>query len=172
MKILLIAVIVIIGLLLVVTLVGAFMPRSHVATSQITLKQPIDTVYATLRDLGGMTKWWGELKTSERVAGVPQERWRQEAGGFRMELDIGEDSPPHGFTTHIVAEKGAAFGGKWVYELTSVPGGTTVSISEDGWIGPPPFRVMATVMGLHRTLDGVLVSLGKHFGEQVTPLHR
>jgi uncharacterized protein YndB with AHSA1/START domain len=172
MKILLIVVLVIFGLVLLVTAAGAFMPRTHVVTSEITLRQPIEIVYATLRDIGGMTKWWGDLKTSERVASAPRERWRQEAGGFTMELDVGEQSPPHGFTTHIVEEKGAPFGGKWVYKLTPVPGGTTVAISEDGWIGPPPFRVMATAMGLHRTLDGMLVALGKHFGEQVTPVHR
>jgi uncharacterized protein YndB with AHSA1/START domain len=148
------------------------MPRTHIATSEITLKQPIETVYATLRDIGRMPRWWSDLKTSERVAGTPRERWRQEASGFSMELDVGEDSPPNGFTTYIVEEKGAPFGGKWIYKFSSGPGGTTVSISEDGWIGPPPFRVVASIMGLHRTLDSMLAALAKHFGEQVTPVHK
>jgi uncharacterized protein YndB with AHSA1/START domain len=172
MKYLLIAVLIIVGLLVLVTVAGAFMSRTHVATSEITLRQPIDTVYATLRDIGGMPKWWTDLKKSERVAGVAGERWRQEAGGFAMQLDVRDDSPPNGFTTHIVEEKGAPFGGKWIYKLVAVPGGTVVSITEDGWIGPPPFRAMQSVMGLHRTLDAVLVSLGKRFGEEVKPVHK
>ena len=171
MKLVLTIVAAIIALVLLVTIIGAFMPRTHVATSEITLRQPIDTVYATLRDIGGMTKWWTDLKSSERVADASAERWRQVARGFTMELDIGEDMPPNGFTTHIVAEKGAPFGGKWIYRLTAVPGGTKVAITEEGWIGPPPFRVMATVMGLNRTLDSMLMSLSKHFGEQETPEH-
>jgi hypothetical protein len=172
LKIILIVAASLVGLALLVTLIGAFMPRTHVATSEITLRQPIDSVYGAVRDLGGMPAWWKELKVSERVAGVPGERWRQEAGGFAMQLDVTNESAPTRFTTKIVEEKGAAFGGQWHYVLAEVPGGTKLSISEDGWIGPPPFRVMATLGGLHRTIDGMLVALGRRFGEDVKPVHR
>jgi hypothetical protein len=172
MRIALIILASLVGIALLITVVGLFMPREHVATSEITLKQPIDSVYATLRDLGGMTKWWSDLKVSERVPGAAGERWRQEAAGFRMQLDIVDDAPPKGFTTNIVPEKGAPFGGTWIYALSTSPAGTVVSITEKGWIGPPPFRVIAHVTGLNRTLDGLLRALGKRFGETVTPIHR
>ena len=172
MKIALIVVVSLIGFVVLVTLIGALMPRTHRATSEITLRQPVDTVYATLRNIGGMTSWWSDLKVSERVAGVPGERWRQEASGFKMQLDVTDDVPGRGFTTRIVEEKGAPFGGLWVYTVASSPAGTVVSITEDGWIGPPPFRVVATLMGLNRTIDGLLVALGKKFGEDVRPVHR
>ncbi len=172
MKILLIVVAVLVGVAVVVTIVGALMPRTHVATSEISFRRPIAEVYSAVRDIGGMTKWWGELRTSERVSGVPGERWRQEAGGFAMQLDVTDDRPPHGFVTNIVQEKGAPFGGKWIYALTEVSGVTTLRVSEDGWIGPPPFRVMAKVMGLHRTIDGMLVALARKFGEDAKPVHK
>lgn len=172
MKVVLLILGIIVGLLILITIVGAFMSRTHVATSEITLKQPIDSVYKVLRDVGGMTTWWKDLKTSERVAGASGERWRQVAGGFTMELDIVNDDPPRGFVSNIVEQPGAPFGGRWVYTLTTVQGGTRVSVSEEGWIGPPPFRVMASIMGLNRTLDSVLISLGTHFGEQVRPEHK
>jgi uncharacterized protein YndB with AHSA1/START domain len=172
MKLLLIIVASLVSLALIVFLIGAMIPRRHLATSEITLRQPVDTVYKALRDLGGMPAWWSDLKTSERVAGVPGERWKQVAGGFTMQLDVTDDAPPRGFTTRIVEEKGAAFGGKWIYVLEPTNGGTTVRISEDGWIGPAPFRVMAKLGGLHRTIDGVLVALGRKFGEEVKPVHQ
>lgn len=172
MRILFIVGLSLVGLAVVVTVVGALMPRAHVATSEITLKQPIDTVYRALRDIGGMKAWWTDLKVSERVGGVPGERWKQEASGFAMQIDIVDDTPPAGFTTKIVEEKGAAFGGVWRYRFTAVPGGTTVTVTEDGWIGPPPFRVIATLRGLHQSMDAVLVSLAKHYGESVKPVHR
>jgi uncharacterized protein YndB with AHSA1/START domain len=172
MKILLIVVLAVVGLAALVTLAGMFLPRQHAVSSVITLKQPIDTVYATLRDIGGMTKWWGDLKVSERVAGAPGERWRQESGGDTMQLDVVDAAPPRGFTTRIVEDKGAPFGGEWVYALSPSKGGTTVTVTENGWIGPPPFRVIAQLMGLHRTMDGMLVALGTHFGENVKPAHR
>lgn len=70
MKILLFVVLAVVGLVAVVTVVGLFMPRNHVATSEITLKQPPDKVYAALRDIGGMKAWWTDLKVSERVSGA------------------------------------------------------------------------------------------------------
>lgn len=171
-KILLIVVLVIVGMVLLVTVAGMLMPREHTASSEITLKQPVDSVYATLRDIGGMTKWWGDLKVSERVAGAPGERWRQESGGFKMQLDVVDATPPTRITTKIVEEKGAPFGGVWVYALSPSNGGTTVTITENGWIGPPPFRVISKLTGMNRTLDGMLVALGKRFGEDVKPVHK
>jgi uncharacterized protein YndB with AHSA1/START domain len=159
------------GIALLVTLIGLAMPRAHVATSEIALKQPIDTVYAVVRNLGGMPSWWADLKSSTRVTDVSGERWAQESGGFKMQLDVVDDTPPRGFVTNIVAEKGAAFGGRWVYTLTPTASGTTLRVSEEGWIGPPPFRVMATLGGLHRTIDGMLGALAKHFGEDAKPVH-
>ena len=161
----------IVALALLITIIGMFMPRDHTATSEITLKQPIDSVYAALRDLGGMTTWWPDLKVSERVTGAPGERWRQEAGGFKMQLDVVNDAPPNGFTTNIVHEKGAPFGGSWIYALAPAPGGTVVSITEKGWIGPPPFRVMARLFGVHATMDGMLTALSRRFGESAAPTH-
>ena len=172
MKIAIIVVASLVGVAILVTLIGLLMPRTHVATSEITLKQPPDSVYAVARDVGGMTKWWGDLKVSERVTDVPGERWRQEAGGFKMQLDVTDDTPPRGFTTRIVEEKGAPFGGVWVYAFTPTSEGTRVSITERGWIGPPPFRVITKLTGFNKTMDGILVALGKRFGEDVKPAHR
>jgi uncharacterized protein YndB with AHSA1/START domain len=161
-----------VGLALLVTLIGAMMPREHTVTSEIVVRKPIDSVYATLRDFAGMPAWWKDLKVSERVAGVSGERWRQESGGFVMQLDIVSENPPLGFVTKIVEEKGAPFGGEWTYALTPSGDGTRIAVTEKGWIGPPPFRVIATVTGLHRTLDGMLTALGGRFGEVVKPVHR
>jgi hypothetical protein len=89
-----------------------------------------------------------------------------------MQLDVVEATPPSRLVTRVVEEKGAPFGGTWIYALTpAAAGGTTVRITEAGWIGPPPFRVMGRVFGLHATIDGLLVALGKRFGEAVEPTH-
>ena len=172
MKILLIAVIVVVTVVAVVTLVGLLLPRTHSVSSAITLKQPIDTVFSAVRDVGGLPKWWSGVTVSERVAGAPGERWKQVGGGNTMQLDVVDVTSPSGFKTKIVEEKGAPFGGEWIYALTSGAAGTTITITENGWIGPPPFRVIMKVMGAHRTMDGMLVALGKRFGEVVTPVHK
>lgn len=57
----------VVALVLLVALVGALLPREHVATSRITLRQPPDTVWKVVRDLGGITAWWPDLKQAERA---------------------------------------------------------------------------------------------------------
>jgi uncharacterized protein YndB with AHSA1/START domain len=162
----------VLGLAALVTIVGAFMPRDHVATSEVTLRQPPDSVWLVLRDFGAMPSWWSEMKSSSRVEGASGERWKQDVGGFPMELDVLEATAPARMVTRVVEEKGAPFGGTWTYNIIpATSGGTTVRITEAGWIGPPPFRVMGRLFGLHATIDGLLVALGQRFGETVTPVH-
>jgi uncharacterized membrane protein len=161
-----------VGLVALTFVVGLFMPREHVAASEITLRQPVDSIYTVLRDLGGMPKWWKDVTVSERVAEAPGERWRQEASGMEMQLDIVSESPPLQFVTKIVEDQGLPFGGTWTYALSPGANGTVVTVTENGWVGPPPFRVMSRIMGHNATLDGLLTALGARFGETVTPVHK
>lgn len=151
---------------------GALLPREHVATSGVSLRQAPESVWAVVRDMGGVPRWWREIESSERVADAGgHEAWRQRISGFSMTLLVTESAAPRRMVTAIDAPADAAFGGTWTYELTPVDGGTRVTVTETGWIGNPLFRVMAHLGGLHRSLDGYLVALGARFGERVTPEH-
>lgn len=161
-----------VGLVALSFVVGAFMPRDHVATSEITLRQPADSIYAVLRNFGDMPKWWKDVTESERVPGTPGERWRQKMGGMDMQLDVVSATPPLQFVTKIVEDQGLPFGGTWTYALSPGASGTVVTVTEQGWVGPPPFRVMSRIMGHNATLDGLLTALGARFGETVTPVHK
>ena len=151
---------------------GMLLPREHVAASAVSLRQPAESVWATVRDLGGAPRWWPEVAAATRVTDpAGREVWRQEVGGFPMTLVVTESAAPLRLVTTIEAPPGAAFGGTWTYELTPADGGTRVTVTEAGWIANPFFRVMAHLGGLHRTIDGYLTALGAHFGEAVTPEH-
>lgn len=151
---------------------GMLLPREHVATSAVTLRQPPESVWVAVRDLGGLPAWWPEVATSERVADPGgREVWRQEVGGFPMTFVVREAVAPRRLVTMIEAPPDATFGGTWTYALTPAAGGTRVLVTEAGWIASPLFRVMATLMGLHTTVDGYLSALGRRFGETVTPEH-
>jgi hypothetical protein len=71
--------------------------------------------------------------------------------------------------TRIVPPDNAPFGGRWIYELEAVPGGTRLTVTEEGWIRNPLFRAMGHAMGLDRTIKGYLRSLGRRFGENAEP---
>ncbi|HEV8263912.1 MAG TPA: SRPBCC family protein [Gemmatimonadales bacterium] len=161
-----------VGLIALMALIGALLPRDHRATSTIMLRQPADSVWKVVRDLGGAAAWWPEVKASTRLPDRDgRETWRQKMGDFDAALIVVEARAPARMVTRIDGGEGAAFGGTWTYELTSVDGGTLVRVTEAGWISNPIFRVMARLFGYYGTLDGYLTNLGKRFGETVTPAH-
>ncbi|MGH7671430.1 MAG: SRPBCC family protein [Gemmatimonadales bacterium] len=173
MKWVVIAVAGLIALVALPALIGAFIPREHRATSTVMLHQPPDSVWSVIRDLGGVTRWWPEVKSSERMPDAAgREAWRQKSGGFDVPLVVTESQAPRRLVTEIVAQEGAAFGGTWTYDLAPVDGGTRVTVTEAGWISNPIFRFLSRVVfGYYGTLDGYLKHLGKKFGEDVRPAH-
>ena len=162
-----------VGLVALMALVGAFSPRDHRATSSVMLRQPPDSVWKVVRDLGGITAWWPEMKEAVRLPDKDgHEAWRQKVSGFDMPLVVLESEPPRRLVTRIDSPAGAAFGGTWTYELTPDSGGTRISVTEAGWIANPIFRFMSRFLfGYYGSLDGYLKALGKRYGETVTPAH-
>jgi uncharacterized protein YndB with AHSA1/START domain len=162
-----------VGIVALIALVGVFIPRDHRATSTITLHQPPDSVWKTVRDLGGIPAWWSEMKESVRLPDKDgHEAWRQKVSGFDMRRAVLESQPPRRLVTKIDSPPGAAFGGTWTYELTADSGGTRISVTEAGWIANPIFRFMSRFLfGYYGSLDGYLKALGTRFGEMVTPAH-
>ena len=159
-----------VGLAALAALVGALLPRQHRAKRSVVLHQPPDSVWAAIRDFAGQPSWWPEMKHAERLRdSTGREIWRQQVGGFPMTLEVAEEQPPRRLVTRIVAPENAAFGGRWIYELEAMPGGTRLTVTEEGWIGNPMFRVMGRVMGLDATIKKYLRSLGRRFGQDVTP---
>lgn len=159
------------ALALIVFLTGSFLPREHRATSTILLHQPADTLWTLIRDPEAVAVYWNDVDSVRRMPSDSAERWMYWTSGFEMPVEIVSAHPPAELVTHIVETPDAHFGGDWTYTLASTPNGTTVSVTEDGWVGNPAFRVMTRVMGAHRTIDRFLSALGRHFGEDVTPQH-
>ena len=174
MKWVLIVLAAVVGLVILVAAIGSFLPRNHVASSSLTLHQPPDSVWRVIRNLGGVPQWFAEIKTSERLpdaGGV--ERWQQTvSSNFVMPLEVAESQPPSRLVTRIASPPDAAFGGRWIYEIAPADGGSRITITEDGWVANPIFRVMTyAFFGVHGTLDKYLRALGKKFGEEVDPVH-
>ncbi len=164
-----------IGLAVVVAVVlgiGLALPRTHRATSRITLQKSPEEVWPAVRNLDALLGSWKDLQEAGRVADQGgKEVWRQKAGGFELKLIIEEATQPSRLVTRIDAAADAAFGGTWTYELAPDGAGTRVTVTEDGYVSNPIFRVMMKAMGTHRTLDGFLVGLAVKFGETVKPEH-
>lgn len=157
-------------LVLVVTLVGLTVPRDHVASRQITLRQTPETVFDTLTDLDAATSWRKDLKRIERLPDREGKPVWVETGSFgrmTMQRDVAER--PHLIVGRI-ADDSLPFGGTWTYEIKPVDGGASLTITENGFIKNPIFRALAHyVFGYTSTMDHVMKSLGRKFGENVQP---
>jgi hypothetical protein len=164
-------------LLLVVLVAGVYaaglsMPREHTATSRIQLTASRDSVWSVLRNFGDYPKWHSDFTSSvkgERRNG--HETWVQEAGGQSMTVELTDIRTPSRIVSEIVTDEKSAWGGTWTYELAANGSGTEVTITEEGWVKSPVFRVFMKLRGTHSTMDALLRSLGAKFGEQVTPEH-
>lgn len=172
MHILLRIVLGLIAVVAIVFVVGLLLPREHSASSRITLKSPPAQVWPVVRDPSALVGTWSDLKSSSRVPDAAgKEVWEQNAGGFEMRLIVEEAVEPTRLVTRIDAPPDAAFGGTWTYRLEPAGGGTSLTVTEDGYVSNPIFRVMMAAMGVHRTADGYLKAVGKKLGEEVKPEH-
>lgn len=162
-----------IALILLLVVVGLLLPRTHRATSSIQISKPPGDVWSAIRDLGRVPEFWPDIKTSVRQPDREgHEVWLQTMkNGFALPLVIEEDRPPARLVTRIAIEGKAPFGGSWIYEVAESGGGTRVTVTEDGFVDNPFFRVISKLMGYHNTLDGYLKALARRFGETTQPTH-
>jgi len=161
------------GLVVLMALIGAFVSRDHRATSTVMLRQPTDSVWKVVRDLGNIPAWWPAMEKAERLPDRDgHEVWRQKMSGFDVPIIVMESSPPRRLVTQIDPTAGGAFGGTWTYELTRDGAGTRIRVTEAGWISNPIFRFMSRFLfGYYGSLDKYLHALGTRFGETVQPTH-
>ena len=131
------------GLVLVVGMVvalGAMLPRHH-------------QVSRTLRVKRSPAEVWPVLLQATQASAVP--------------VDVLERRPPHRLITRVT-ETEKNFGGTWTIAIDATPpSGSSITITEDGWVANPIFRFVSRfVIGHHATLDGLLKQLAKTLNEE------
>ena len=160
-----------IGLVALMAVAGALIPKSHKATRRATFLRPASEVWAAITDIDKFPTWRGDLTSVERLPdrdGHPV--WREKGRHGTMTLEQVESRPPSRFVGRI-ADKNLPFGGTWTYELTEAAGSTTLAVTEDGEVYNPIFRFMARfVFGYSATMEKYLRALGRKFGEDVQPV--
>ena len=78
-----------------------------------------------------------------------------------MTLATERSEPPRLLVVRI--DPGLPFGGTWTYEVAPVPGGSTLTITENGEIYNPLFRFMARyIFGYEGTIETYMAALKKH----------
>ena len=155
-----------IGLVLIMTIVGAFLPKSHCATRSLRLNVSADRVWELVSDAPRWPTWNSNCKSLEVLPDRDGLRvWKFGDGRHAMTFLVEEFTPPRRMVTRI-SDQNLPFGGTWTYEIIPRDTGCEVRLTENGEIHPPPFRFIARFfIGYTATIDGFLSALAKHLGE-------
>ena len=152
----------VIVLVALVALIGAFLPRGHRASRTVVYSAPPESVYAAITDFAKFPEWRSGIKTVEIISnGEGDTRFREDGPHGTVTYKVEERRPGSRLVTRI-DDPSLPFGGKWTLEVRAVPGGTELTITEDGEIYNPIFRVMSKVVfSPYTTIDTYQADLGK-----------
>jgi uncharacterized protein YndB with AHSA1/START domain len=160
-----------VALVLLVTVVGALLPRDHVAAVTARIAAPADTVYATLADPAGFATWRGDVRRVKLLPATPTgPAWREHGGNGAVAYAVDAAEPPRRLVVRIT-DTGLPYGGAWEYTVeTDGAAASRVTIVERGSVYNPIFRVVSRfVVGHTGTMTAQLRALGRKFGAEPTP---
>ena len=122
-----------------IAIIGSMLPRTHKASRTLRVRRTPAEV-------------WPALMQATRTSSTP--------------VDVLESTMPYRLVTRVT-EKETNFGGTWTVAIAPVPDGSTVTVTEDGWVANPIFRVVSRfVIGHHATMDGVLKNVAAGLNEE------
>jgi uncharacterized protein YndB with AHSA1/START domain len=170
MKWVLIVLGVLVVLVAVVWAIGAAIPREHSATRMARYKQPPEAIWAAVTDFESSAQWRKDLKGVKRLPDVNgKPAWVETSGFGELPLQVEEWDPPRRMVARITDDS-LPFGGTWTYEVTPAEGGSTLRVTENGFVKPALFRFMSKfIFSYTSTMEQYLKNLGAKFGEDVTP---
>jgi hypothetical protein len=158
---------IIIGLIAIVGLawiVGLMLPKGHRASRTIALAASPETVFAAITDFKRYPDWRSDVKTIEVEGSGQGALVREENKNGTIPYRIEALVPPSRLVMRIADPK-LPFGGTWTYELQAAGNGTSLTLTEDGEVYNPIFRVMQKLFfSPFKTIDTFLDSLKRRVG--------
>ncbi len=119
------------------------LPRDHVASRTLTTRRAPQDVWALVSDPA----------------------FAKDATGQDVRVETVESIPPTKLVTRI-ADPNQPFGGTWRFVIAPTGGGSTLTITEDGWVSNVIFRFVSRfIIGHHATMDTYLRNVAKRLNE-------
>jgi uncharacterized protein YndB with AHSA1/START domain len=156
------------------TVVGMFLPRDHVAQVAVTLAAGRERVWALVSDFPGSARWRPDMKIEMQPAVEGHVRFAETTRQGRVLFEVVSQEAPARQVVRVVDQ--VAFGGTWTWELApgdSAAGGrgTRLTITEDGFVKIPVFRVMSRLFfSPTASINTYLRALAKELGEGAEPV--
>ncbi|MBM4068903.1 MAG: SRPBCC family protein [Planctomycetes bacterium] len=155
------------GIALLITLLGLLCRRTHQVSRTVTLNQSADAVFAAISDIAGVPAWNKMVLKAEKLPDRNgHELWRETyTGNYPVLLETTESSPPNRLVRTIADENGP-FTGRWEFAIAPQEPGVQLTITEFGAVPNPFFRFMARMfMDPHQYIDLYLKALAGKFNE-------
>ena len=158
----LIAVAAIAGLVVLVALIGLALPKGHRASRTVRVTVEPAVVFGVVSDFLKYPQWRSDvtavvLDGEGGVGTVVHEDGSNGAIPYRVEVF----EPPSRLVLRI-ADPSLPFGGTWTYEIRASGTGAELTLTEDGEVRNPIFRVMQKVFfSPYATIDTFLANLDK-----------
>lgn len=165
MKILLGLVVVLALLVAGALLFGSRLPVRHRARMQAHIDAAPAAVYALIANVGDAPQWRKDVTSVELLDagnGVSAFRESGKHGAITYRIEAAE--APHRFVTRI-ADTDLGYGGSWIREIHADGSGSLVTITEEGEVTSPLFRLLSRyVFGHYASIDSYLKALAEHLG--------
>jgi hypothetical protein len=149
-----------------VVVIGALLPKAHVATRSATYRASPERLFSLI---AGAQDWRPDMIHSEGVSEGDGRKLLRETtrNGQTITYEVVESVPPRLLTRRIATEN-LPYGGSWSILLQPNKEGTIVRITENGEVYNPVFRFASRfVIEPNRTIDRYLRALGKANGQEV-----
>lgn len=127
---------------------GSLLPREHTVTLSRSVVAPPERVFAIITDFASAPAWRTGVK-SVRVD-ADGTRYVEESNHGPIPYRVIERVPFSRLVTGIDSTE-LPFGGRWIFEIKPTAKGSEVSITEDGFVGPPLFRLLSLFVFGHET---------------------
>jgi Polyketide cyclase / dehydrase and lipid transport len=158
-----------------VAIVGAMLPKGHVATRAAKFRESPDAVWSAITGYEDFPKWRPGVASVTRMPDTNGHVVFMEKGGsgaqdipYEIVESVAPTEATPGKLVAKIADPKLPFGGSWTYEVASADGGTILRITERGEVYNPIFRFVSRFfMSQTKTMDDYLNALGKKFGETV-----
>jgi uncharacterized protein YndB with AHSA1/START domain len=156
----------------VVFLIGSMLPQNHTASRTAHLSQPPERLWATVTDVAAFPTWRSDLTSVEQLPSHDGKLvWREiSRNRNKLTFEAATVDPPRHLVTRIT-DKGLPFGGSWDYVISpeGTRTGSTITITENGEIYNPVFRVVSRFMSQTATIDSYLTALAARLGDKYSP---
>lgn len=156
-----------VGLALVIVIVGAMRPKSHIASRTFRLGKPPADVWAVVSDYARLPEWFSEVSKMERLPDRDGKMvWRETYGGsFTATVVTTEWVEQQRIVREILPE--GPFYGTWTIELAPDSNGTRLTVTERGTVDNPFFRGMMVFHDNAKTLTQYAEALARRLGTAI-----